>query len=69
MTDPNANATCDVTGVSKGRDYVPLAADKPREAAKNLAADYSSLADWSAVLVKNARTGLILDTYVAGKRQ
>jgi len=60
---------CDVTGVTAGRDYVPLAADMPREDAQELAAQYSTTARWSAVLVKVSRTGQITDTYVKGERQ
>ncbi len=59
----------DVTGVTADREYVPLLADVPtREGACNMAQDYSSLA-WSAVLVKNARTGQVTDTYVHGNRE
>ena len=64
----------DVTAISEARDYVPIAADVPElETAEQIARDLSSKpvrVRWSAVLVKdNGRGGLIVATYVDGKRQ
>ena len=68
-------ATYDVTAISHQRDYTPLAASVPaRPVAEEVArtasaAMFGDQTLWSAVQVKEAHTGQIVATYVAGVRQ
>jgi hypothetical protein len=61
--------TYDITAVSHEREHVPLVAGTTIYAANDIARARSGDDQWSAVLVKIARTGQITDTYVNGKRQ
>jgi len=65
---PESATTYDVTAVSEDRQYVPLTASASYSAAVAIAQARSQDAHWSALLVKDARSGLIVATYVDGKR-